>query len=233
MADILASIEFTGDGRILYLKRYSEVRIPMNVGDTQAIQNGRLELRDTKKMGLHLAIFGRELVGEQCEWVFHHSVKLDRPGVYHWAVKPDSNRQSYSGPGEFYYGYRVRDPQEESDPIHREIVTTWRTKKYLRVDAREDWGEVLDLPDLESNPTTDGTFRTEEVLTDGRVQVKQYFDDHKHYEVHDATYVVVVLRHAPHHRVCNLGISRVYVKPSADQKEVLRTIHWSMLHNFH
>lgn len=234
MAEILATVELTEDRRILFLRAYSEVRISMQVGSEQGVRNGRIEVRDTKKMGLHLALFGRENVGKpKYEWVFHGAVKMDRTGVYHIAVKPDKNRRGYCGPGEFYYGYRVRQPQEESDPIRRQIMADWNTCKRLRVNEVRDWGEVLEIDDLYTSDLTQAAreelpFGQERFLTDGRPELVQQHNDRQHVRVNDASYVIVVLEEANSdpcdRKMDRKGVTRVYRKPGANLDKVLAAI---------
>lgn len=227
---VLASIEKTKDGRILFLQRGSQVALPMSVGDERSVQNGRVVLRDTKKMGLHLATFGLEaLEGKtKYEWVFHSSVKLDRPGYYHFAVKPDDSRIGYCGYGELYYVYRVRDPKEESDPIRRGVMETWNSCRRLKVNEVREW-DMLDLPlYIRDSDRVDLPFGREVLLTDGCPRNIQYFKDYRRVMVVGGTYVVVVLEESNSdlcdHKMYRRGITRVYRTPDADMEKVLHAI---------
>lgn len=94
---------------------------PWRIGEEIACGMGSFVLRDTPKAGLHAV----RLSGSKR---FTYSVKLRRPGRYRLGAE---------------YGFRVKPPEEETDPIKRVLREMEIPLSHLSYRQEVRWGKVL------------------------------------------------------------------------------------------
>ena len=196
-------IKLGADGTVSIVDNGAEM--PFNLGQQVSMGLGSIELRNTKKAGLHI-------VRTSSSGHFKYSVRLNREGRFR--LGPDR-------------GFRVVSPEEENDPIKRVFREMDIPMSKLRQMSE---GEVLKIstyscdidrayPDgTEINRfVTDGTENTKEVSSRDMTSVNQYCGPEisEAGTITGATYAVEIVRHA-HNQYIGKYVGEVVVWPSCD-----------------